>query len=293
MAKKKFNLNKRSRPMSEVVAEFEGKTETVDAVDIFEKNPTKENIDKAVEAVKKDTSITISKDELMGVLQALFVETFSSNIIPASYKDLKEEAKYLADLHQVSGLYMAQRLKVIRDRELFKEDGYLDFKSFIESELSITKKSVYNYIDIVEQFIECKRLHSKEEMNKLSHNKSKLIAYMPLLKSDKLSDKDKDKLRDDVLKKVETRSFRDLTADAKELKLEYGLTKPKSAVSKDKSLVSALENMYESVKRLRSPDANECFLLVLEHLEISKQITGKELGKLAAAFNKFEVKEVI
>lgn len=284
MAKKSFNVNKRSKPMSKVVDEFEGKAETVEAVQIFESNPTIENKERAVAAVKADPALTIASTQLLDEIQELFVKAFSVNSVPTVYSDLKREAKYLADLHQVSGLYMAQRLKVIRDQELYKEDGYLDFKAFIEGELSLSKRSVYNYIDIVEQFIECKHLHSEKDIETLSHNRSKLLAYMPLLKSEKLTEEDKDKLRGDVLKKVEKRSFRDLTKDAKELKYNYGLSiRPEDKAPKTK-LTDSLINMFENIKGLSNPKANDAFFVVLEQLEVDGLISGKELGALANLF---------
>ncbi len=288
MAKKKFDINKRSKPMTEVVKEFEGEASTVDAVNIFENNPTIENKEKAVEAVTNDKALSAASPELLDQIQALFIQAFSSNSIPSEYSNLKREAKYLADLNQVSGLYMAQRLVIIRDKELFKEDGYADFKSFIESELNISRSTVYNYMDIIDQFVS-KRLNTT--IDKLSLNRSKLVPFLPLLKSDKITKKAKDKIRDNVISELDTKSFRDLSKEAKDLKVEYGLVKPKETKpikTESSPLIHSLESMYESIKLLSHSKANDAFLLVLEHLEMDNLISGKELGQISSNFTKYK-----
>ena len=286
MAKKKFDINKRSKPMSKVIQEFEGKTETVEVVKIFEKEPSIENKAKAIAAIKNDSALTLASTELLEEIQNLFVKAFSSNTIPSNYADLKKEAIYLADLNQVSGLYMAQRLKIIRDKELYKEDKYQDFKEFITSELSLSKSTVYNYIDLVEIFLESKLLNI--DVEKISSNRSKVIPFLPILKSDKLSDKDKESIKSSIMKEIDTKSAREMSAEAKDLKVEYGLTKPKQPKAY-KPLISALNSMHESIKLLSHPKANDAYILVLEHLEMSGLISGKELGILADSFNKSTV----
>lgn len=285
MAKKTFDINKRSKPMSKVIDEFEGKTETVEAVKLFETDPTIENKENAVAAVKADPALSIASTELLDQIQQLFIQAFSANTIPSNYTDLKREAKYLADLHEVSGIYMAMRLKSIKDNELYKDDDYPDFKAFIDGELNITERTVYNYLDLVEQFITPKKLHSKEDIDKLSSNRSKVKAYMPILKSEKISSEVKESLRNDVFDKLDKKSYRELNKEASELKIEYGLSKPKVPKA-EKPLVSALTGMYKDIKKLSHPKANEAFIEVLIHLEMNKLISGKELSLLSDDFKK-------
>ncbi|QEN06426.1 hypothetical protein EW093_17105 (plasmid) [Thiospirochaeta perfilievii] len=285
MAKKKFDINKRSKPMSEVVKEFEGKSETVEAVKIFEQEPTIENKEKAVAAVQSDSALSVASADLLDNIQILFIKAFSVNTLPSNYSDLKREAKYLADLHEVSGIYMAIRLKSIRDNELYKEDGYLDFKSFIDSELKISKKSVYNYIDIVEQVITPKNLISQEDIEKLSSNQSKIRAFMPLFKSDKMDSDAKDSLRDEVFNNLDRKSFRELSEEAKNLKESYGISKPKSNIQKpSSSLSSTLISTHPAIKGFSSNSADQSYLMLVEILKSSGFLTEKEFDIICKNF---------
>lgn len=80
------------------------------------------------------------------------LSSFTSENAPSSYKELKKEVKFLEKIHAQSFVILAHRLKKIRDNELYKKDGYDDFKSFIENELEVGRTSVYNYISILEVF---------------------------------------------------------------------------------------------------------------------------------------------
>lgn len=289
MAKKTFDINKRSKPMSKVIDEFEGKAETVEAVKLFEKEPSIENKEKAVAAVISDPALSIASAGLLDDIQNLFIKAFSANTLPSDYSDLKREAKYLADLHEVSGIYMAMRLKSIRDNELYKEDGYLDFKSFIDNELKISKKSVYNYIDIVEQVITPKKLISQEDIEKLSANQSKIRAFMPLFKSDKINSDVKDNLRDEVFDKLDKKSFRELSEEAKNLKVTYGLSKPKLEIKKPtNSLSSTLISTHSAIKRFASDSADKSYLMVVEILKDSGFLTEKEFDIISKNFKQTE-----
>ncbi|MGD0021707.1 MAG: hypothetical protein ABSC54_05330 [Smithellaceae bacterium] len=62
----------------------------------------------------------------------------------------------------------------IRDGELYKEDGYKDFKSFIAGELKVGKTSVYNAIDLVDYF----------GVQSTGLAPYKLLPALPLLKAD-------------------------------------------------------------------------------------------------------------
>lgn len=77
---------------------------------------------------------------------------FTQENAPLHYQDLKKEVKFLEKIHAQSFVILAHRLKLIRDKELYKEDGYNDFKSFLENELSITRTMVYNYIKVLEVY---------------------------------------------------------------------------------------------------------------------------------------------
>lgn len=84
------------------------------------------------------------------VLQTL--ATFTLDNAPQEYYLLKGEVKFLEKVHSQSFIILSHRLKLIRDNSLYKEDGYSDFKSFIENELDIKRRTVYNYIALFEIF---------------------------------------------------------------------------------------------------------------------------------------------
>lgn len=77
---------------------------------------------------------------------------FTPQNAPVTYKGLKKEVKALEKIHSQSFIILAHRLKLIRDKELYREDGYEDFKSFIESELDLTRMMIYNYIRVLEVY---------------------------------------------------------------------------------------------------------------------------------------------
>lgn len=77
---------------------------------------------------------------------------FTPENVPNDYQLLKKEIKFLEKVHAQSFVILAHRLKKIRDEELYKQDGYFDFKAFVENELEITRQTIYKYISIVELF---------------------------------------------------------------------------------------------------------------------------------------------
>lgn len=77
---------------------------------------------------------------------------FTPQNAPDTYEGLKKEVKFLERVHAQSFVVLAHRLKLIRDGELYKKDGYEDFKAFIEGELEVGRTTVYNYISLLEVF---------------------------------------------------------------------------------------------------------------------------------------------
>lgn len=80
------------------------------------------------------------------------LDYFTPDNAPESYQELKKEIKVLEKIHAQSFIILAHRLKIIRDKELYKEDGYFDFKAFVENELDITRRTVYRHISLLEVF---------------------------------------------------------------------------------------------------------------------------------------------
>lgn len=266
MATKKFNKEQLSRGKSILNPDddFNPDEFTYDVISDFEKNPKKEDLPKVVEVIKNDSQLPAAqKEALIARLKEDFIGLFGLEDIPDDYESLKNESKFLADLAHYSFLCLAVRLKKIRDNELYKEDGYSDFKSFIDSELPIKRATAYNYIDLVTVFGVQTFGHVQEP--------SKLIPALPLLRSAQSnSNIPAAKIKKDIIEQSQTMSARELNDHIKTLKVEYGFTKPapppevspeeyysKWLVTIGKSIRKAVKeyealekNLYQSVEKL-------------------------------------------
>lgn len=147
-----------------------------------------------------------------------FAVVFGDSSIDAkAYPELKAEAVFLAELTRHSLLHMAIRLLAIRDRQLYRQDGYDDFKSFVEAELPVSRSTAYNYMDIVRYF----GIRQIEEVDDFEY--SKLLPVIPLLKEpdDRIP---KRKLKQYFIRIAGLRSRREIEREARELKRRYGLS---------------------------------------------------------------------
>lgn len=237
------DLAKQNDDLQKAIGESRG--ETKQAVQDLIDNPDEKKFEKAIEAVKNDDLLPIPSKEAaikilyeMDEIKDIFLKRFNFDNCPEDYDSLKKEVKFLAGINQYSFILMAQRLKVIRDKELFIKDGYSDFKEFIEKELPIVRQSVYNYISLVECF-------GVQALGQGDDNieYSKLFAFVPLLKSDN-SKINKAALIKKLFLELKQKSFRELQEEAKELKIKYGLTK--ITTSNDSN--SDLDKIYKKIK---------------------------------------------
>lgn len=146
---------------------------------------------------------------------------------PDDYETLKEQAKKLVVSSAMSFMLLGQRLAKIRDEELYKEDGYSNFKQFIDAELSIGKSHVYNAIDLVTYF-------GVQSIGTQQLNPSTLIQALPLLKANDevLSKADKKEVKSTILKEAKTKSEREMKNVVKDLKVKFGLIEEKKEVNK-------------------------------------------------------------
>jgi len=247
MAAKKFNKEQLSRGKSILNPDdnFNPDDFTYDVITGFEKNPQKEELPKVIEVIKKDTSLPdVQKEVLINRLKEDFVTLFSFNNVPEDYSSLKFESKFLADLTHYSFASLAVRLKKIRDEELYREDKYSNFKSFVDCELSINRTTAYNYIDLVTYFDVQTFEHVSEP--------SKLIPALPLLKSASINkDIPVSKIKKDIVKQSQTMSARELNDHIKELKMEYGISKPsESATAAKSSAKPAVKDYSKKISRV-------------------------------------------
>jgi|GEM_PF-817000 len=247
MAVKKFNNEQLSRGKSILNPDdnFNPDDFTYDVISSFEKNPRKEELPKVVEVIRQDSILPDSQKEvLISRLKENFINLFGFNNVPDDYKSLKFESKFLADMTHYSFVSLAVRLKKIRDHELYREDNYSNFKSFVDCELSINRATAYNYIDLVTVFGVQTFGHVMEP--------SKLIPALPLLKS-AATNKDIPlaEIKDEIVKQSQTMSARELNAHIKDLKVEYGLIKPSEPVSEAKaSAKPAVKDYSKKISRV-------------------------------------------
>jgi hypothetical protein len=156
------------------------------------------------------------------------------------YASLKAEAKYLAGLSQAAFLQMARRLIVIRDRKLYREDGYGSFREFVDEELPISRSTVYNVMDIALYF-GVQVVQSSGRDNGAPFEYSKLIPALPLLKCSQPSVPRK-AIADDFLRRAPLCSVRELVRLSQELKAKYGVsTRASSAVRRLRSVLTSLK----------------------------------------------------
>jgi len=144
----------------------------------------------------------------------------------------------LSDITQYSLILMAQRLLKIRDGALYRKDGYTDFKSFIENEMNVSRRTVYNYIEIVEYF----GAQLVARAGNLEY--SKLLPAIPLLKSD-IADIPKEEIRDKFIRDMNEKSKYEVLEEARRLKMKYGLITD----NKEDKLVSSIEKFKKSLPR--------------------------------------------
>jgi hypothetical protein len=164
------------------------------------------------------------------------VHHFTMDNAPDDPAQLKEEIKFLANLTGRAWVILAHRAKKYKDRELYLQDGYSDFKSWIEGELDLARTMVYNYIWVLEEF----------GVQPVEHVKlSNLIA---LLKPVREHPEDKDYL----LEKAKGLSRNDLL---KYIKSHYSQLKEKEEDSEEdintEDWYSSREELLEHSKFLR------------------------------------------
>ncbi len=164
--------------------------------------------------------------------------------IDQSYPQLKMEVKQLANLTGISLLCMAQRLLIIRDKKLYQKDNYPNFKTFIENELRITKRTVYTYMDLILHFgVKTFSLHPDIEH-------SKLIPAIPLLKS-KINSIPKEEIRKKYIELSKHKSARELKKIANEDKKKYQLIKVSDKFSKnEEAIIMKDECVYINKKKV-------------------------------------------
>lgn len=218
MGKKTFGKIGKSRKLNINLNDNNVSDTTKDVLEDLTKSYSKEKLETAIEVVNNDKYLSKNmKYELLLELQSNYIDLVNFENCPDDYNELKKEAKFLAEMTQYSFLLLAQRLWKIKKEKLYLEDGYFDFKSFVEYEIKTSRRTAYNYIDLIDLF----------GVQVLAHqegNLSKLIPYLPILKSDNI-DIPKEDIKGIALKEISKKSFKEISNDAKEIKSKYGIGK--------------------------------------------------------------------
>ncbi len=203
-------------------------------------NPTKETIIETVEKINKSNIIDEAKKrKIVKKLQKTYISVFNFDNCPEDYQTLKNEAKFFSGMTNYSFLLMAQRLLRIRDNKLYKNDGYETFREFIDKEIALSERTVYNYIDILKVF----ELQTFAILENVNH--SKLVKVIPLLKAHNESIP-KDELKRRFLSEIQTKSAREIEKEVVELKKQYGLIK-ENEVSIDRIIEDFLKRIPTNI----------------------------------------------
>jgi hypothetical protein len=156
-------------------------------------------------------------------------------ICPDDYQGLKTQCTELVGSIQENFYYLAVRLKVIKDQELYKADGYEDFKAFINNELMISKKTAYDFINLVEVF---------GEKTLTLNNPTKLIPAINILKSKDIPEERKSEIKEKILNQSDSQSYEELREEMNEIRATYS---PKVDSERHRS---PLENIKRQTERL-------------------------------------------
>ena len=172
-----------------------------------------------VDDIKNNDLLSIDdKKELIDYSLSEYIKKYS--VIPKDYETLKKEVKLFNGLTQINFVFLAMRLKEIRDNELYKQDNYKDFKDFYQNEIKATERTIFYYIDIIENF----QLKSISVIENMQY--SKLIPFLPLLKNKEIPDNDKKDIKNKAEKLLKSdKSQKDIILIAKDYKSKYGLIK--------------------------------------------------------------------
>ncbi len=164
---------------------------------------------------RPSTSIARTRKNQLAAFHKSYIQEFEE--IPEDYEALKQEAVYLGKLSGHAFLLMAQRLKKIKDLSLYKEDGYRSFKEFVDTEMTLERSTVYNYMDILEAFGHESLLAEPE----LEY--TKLRPAVPILKA-RGAGVPKARIKKQFIAKAKTATRREIAQTAKKLKARYGLS---------------------------------------------------------------------
>jgi len=233
--------------------ELETKDSLIDTLkQQIENSSTKNELAIITNQIKNNDLLT--QTDKLELLKSIFFK-YQKQFFDVSndYEDLKKDISFFLDdikaysgLTQIGFILIAKRLKLIRDNELYKQDGFSDFQSFFVNVLKIPKSTTYIYISIIEIF---KDLFESNQLD-FSIEYSKLIPFLPLLKNHKIQEAEKQEIKNNAIHLLsENTSKKDITKIAKDLKSKYKLTKEKPKVKIDKIVNSFLKKLPKDLNQ--------------------------------------------
>ncbi|HNZ27674.1 MAG TPA: hypothetical protein PLG34_12260 [Spirochaetota bacterium] len=200
------------------IDKFKMEQKTRDSIIKIETTPTIYNLQVVKDDIDSDKQLTKSeKSYILDFLENKYFSVFFQEC-PTDYENLKKEALFFKDLTEKSFYLMAQRLKIIRDNQLYKIDNYDDFKSFIDNEIKINQSTVYRYIDIIEKFG-----LATLQVDMIEY--TKLLPALPLLKLN-IPEDTKEEIKKIFLEESKVNSARDMQKKAVEIKKQLSIDNP-------------------------------------------------------------------
>lgn len=139
---------------------------------------------------KEETKITTYQK------QDLCADITSSNL-PKTLEELEIQIDRLKQRWSEFTYLIGQRLKYINDNRLFEENGYVDFKTYVNIALKMSENNAYYYISIYEFFTEDQTVKAG----------SKLKLIIPVLNKIKKDKEIPEDIRDDKLNSLRDKIF--------------------------------------------------------------------------------------
>ena len=192
----------------------------------------------AIDAINKDTGLQAEKKQIL-ITQIINVCSLiiTHNNCPEDYPTLKKEVQYLSMQTQKNFVLLAQRLRAIQINQLYTIDGYPDFKTFIEKTLSISRSTVYKYIDIITFF-------GVELITHENIQPTKLLPIIPVLKKGYLTPEAAKDLKEKYIEKAKNKSLSQIIKSAHYEKTKY-ISGTKNRISKTERLITNLKTSLD------------------------------------------------
>ncbi len=213
----------------------------------FVKKPTVEKLESFLQILSENKTIGLKgyedAEHLLKIKLFEFIKKNYFNLflkyLPTikTSQELEEHAQFFYNQGSQNYILMGFTLKAIRDKNLWNKEKYGTFQNYLENELKIVKSTAYNYIDLVECF--------EVQTFGLLTNASKLLPFIPIMKSDKIDISIKKELENKLSKEIKIKSARELLEEAKQKKIEYGLSEEKPEINEKEQTIKYLDNKLE------------------------------------------------